>query len=231
MGSTRLPGKVMEPLAGRPMIGHVVERARHIPSVDQVVVATSTLKHEQPLINYLVQQSVPVFCGPEEDVLARYYEAALEHAADVIVRITADCPLLSPQVSERVVAAYQKQQCDYVSNTIERTYPRGLDTEVLSFEALEHSHHAATHPAEREHVTRHILQRLTSFRHHAVTDDIDRSNLRWTVDETDDLTFARKVFAALYSQKPTFEYQDVLALLDEHPEWAQINQHVEQKKL
>jgi spore coat polysaccharide biosynthesis protein SpsF len=230
MGSTRLPGKVMREIVGRPMIAHVVERARRIQSVDTVVVATSTHAKEAPLVNYLREQAIPVVRGPEHDVLARYVQAARDFVAERVVRITSDCPLLMPEVSERVVQAFDPQQCDYISNTLERTYPRGLDTEVVSRELLEKANQQATDSADREHVTRYVLRNPGQFRLRSVTDDENRSSLRWTVDEEEDLKLVRKIYNALYNEDPHFAYRKVLDCLDKNPRWLELNRHIRQKK-
>lgn len=230
MGSTRLPGKVIREIAGRPMVDWVVGRAGGIPEVDETVVATSVLKREEPLVEHLRDQEVPVVRGPEEDVLARFVQAADRQEADAVVRLTGDCPLLMPEVSGTVVRAFKDQECDYASNTIERTYPRGLDTEVLSVEALREADRRATSSADREHVTRYVRKRPEKFRLCPVTDEADRSDLRWTVDEEADLEIVRRIYEALDERGMEAEYEDVLGLLEEHPEWARINQQVEQKE-
>ena len=227
MGSTRLPGKVMREIAGHPMIDWVVGRARRIPSVDEVVVATSVLEREAPLVEHLNEEGSLVVRGPEEDVLARYVKAMETHEADAVVRLTGDCPLLMPEVSERVIQAFREGDCDYASNTIERTYPRGLDTEVLSPEALRRADAEATEAADREHVTRYIRRRPDRFSLCSVTADQDRGDLRWTVDEEEDLKLVRKICDEL--ERMDFGYHDVLRLLEARPEWTNINRGVEQK--
>jgi len=230
MGSTRLPGKVMREIKGRPMIDRVVERAGQISEVDKTVVATSVLKREAPLVEHLETQDVPLVRGPEKDVLARFMRAADAENADAVVRLTADCPLLMPEVSGKVVRAFKRRECEYASNTIERTYPRGLDTEAISTEALQESDRKATGKADREHVTRYVRRRPKQFRLCPVTSGTDRSELRWTVDEEEDLELVRRIFEALGEQAMEADYEDVLAVLEERPEWTDINRQVEQKK-
>jgi spore coat polysaccharide biosynthesis protein SpsF len=227
MGSTRLPGKMMRKVAGRPMIDWVVGRVRRIPNVDNVVVATSILEREAPLVEHLNEEEVPLVRGPEKDVLARYMQAMETYKADAVVRLTGDCPLLMPEVSGRVIQAFLEEKCDYASNTIERTYPRGLDTEVLSPGALRNADAEATEVADREHVTRYIRRRPDCFSLCSVTADQDRSDLRWTVDEEADLKLVRKIYGELEGMD--FGYHDVLQLLEAHPEWTDINRGVEQK--
>jgi len=209
------------------MIDRVVGRARRIPNVDKVVVATSVLEREAPLVEHLDEEGIPVVRGPEEDVLARYVKAMETHEADAVLRLTGDCPLLMPEVSERVIQAFLEEECDYASNTLERTYPRGLDTEVLSPDALRHADAGATEAADREHVTRYIRRRSDRFSLCSVTAAQDRSDLRWTVDEEADLKLVRKIYGELEGMD--FGYHDVLRLLEAHPEWTGINRGVEQK--
>ncbi len=230
MGSTRLPGKVMRKIKGRPMIDWVVGRADRICEVDETVVATSILEREKPLVEHLSAQDVPVVRGSEGDVLARFVQAAEAADADAVVRLTADCPLLMPEVSGKAVRAFKHRECDYASNTIERTYPRGLDTEVLSAQALQETDREATTSADREHVTRYVRKRPEQFRLCPVTNDTDRSDLRWTVDEEDDLELIRRIYEALGEQAMDADYEDVLAVLEVRPEWTDINRQVEQKK-
>jgi len=229
MGSTRLPGKVLREILGRPMVDYVVDRARQMSETQKTVVATSTLDQEEPLVEHLRERNIPVVRGPEEDVLARYVQAAEARDAETVVRITADCPLLMPAVSDRVVQAFQESDCDYASNTLERMYPLGLDTEVLSIETLHRADREASDPADREHVTRYVQRHPSNFELRSVTDDTDWSDLRWTVDEAPDLQFVRRVYGALGDEAIEATYDDVLEILEAHPEWTDINRKVEQK--
>jgi spore coat polysaccharide biosynthesis protein SpsF len=226
MGSTRLPGKVLRPLAGRPMVQHVIDRARRAPGIAEVVIATSTLPEEEPLVAALAPLGVQVVRGSPDDVLARYAAAAEASRAEVIVRITSDCPLLSPEVTGRVVTAFQAGGCDYASNCQRRTFPRGLDTEAFSRAALDAAFAEATAQPEREHVTPFIWRRPERFRLRDVTDPVDRSHLRWTVDTPDDLTLAEAFYGELAVD---FEYSDALAAIARHPDWATRNTHIAQK--
>ncbi|WP_169577920.1 cytidylyltransferase domain-containing protein [Salisaeta longa] len=229
MGSTRLPGKVLRDIAGRPMIDWVVRRARRISSVDQVVVATSVLDKEKPLIEHLESQQIPFIRGSESDVLERYVDAAEAYDADAVVRITSDCPLLMPDVSENVIQTFVETSCDYAANTIERTYPRGLDTEVISCSALRRVHSMASDPADREHVTRYIRKHSEDFALCSVTANNNRAGLRWTVDEEEDLILVRRIYEMLGAKTETASYEDVVRLVETHDGLASINQHVEQK--
>lgn len=226
VGSTRLPGKVLMPLAGQPMVAHVVARAREIVGVDAVVAAIPDLAEDDPLAAAAAAAGAEVVRGPADDVLARYHGAAALAGADVVVRITADCPLLSPLVSGNVLAAFV--DCDYASNTLRRTYPRGLDTEVLTTAALDTADREAADPIDREHVTPFIYRRPDRFRLRDVVADIDRSDLRWTVDTADDMAFATAVYDALGA---AFEMDDVLELLQRRPALAELNRSSVQKPI
>ena len=232
MGSSRLPAKVMKSVAGRPMIDHVIQRARNISGVHQVVVATSKNAAEGPLVEHVSSMpEVALFRGPEDDVLTRYYEAAAAFEADIVMRITGDCPLLSPRTSTHVLEAYLKNRtlCDYVSNTLRRTFPRGLDTSVMGFDTLERAHKQATTRAQREHVTVVIWSNPKQFNLLNIYDRRDRHHHRWTVDTAEDLELVRKIYDALSHGSNIFEYDEVLKLLERHPQWQKINSHIPQK--
>lgn len=217
MGSSRFPGKTLADLAGRPMLARVVERVRRAAAVDKVVVATSTAAGDDPIGEFCAQEQVPCFRGSEDDVLDRFYGAAKEHGADVVVRITADCPLIDPGVIDRVVERFQRGDCDYASNALRYTYPDGLDTEVFSMAALEQAWREAKKPSEREHVTPYL--RSGKFRAANVENESPSEPQRWTVDHPADLEFVRAVYAA-FAGKKDFRYREVLELLKERPELA-----------
>jgi spore coat polysaccharide biosynthesis protein SpsF len=228
MGSTRLPGKVLMPLAGTPMIHRVVERTRRVTCIDEVVVATSVLPEEAPLVAACSAIGVRVIRGSPGDVLSRYALAASEASADIVVRITSDCPLISPMVTARVVESYLAGGCDYASNCHRRTFPRGLDTEVFGRGVLDRCQAEAADPSEREHVTPFIYRRPDRFRLRHVVDPIDRSGLRWTVDTTEDFQLAERIYHALGAGG--HDYADALEQIRLHPDWSSINAHIEQKK-
>lgn len=216
MTSSRLPGKVLEPILGVPMIGRQIERLRRASSLDGLVVATSTDPSDDPLVEYLSTLSVPVVRGSLDDVLGRFIAVLDEFSPDVVVRLTADCPLASPVVVDQVVAAFGPE-VDFVSNTLEPTWPDGVDVEVVRASALRwvasHSHDAHEH----EHVTLGVYRRPDQFRCVNVAGDVDLSSLRWTVDNADDLEFVRAVYSELYGVQSQFDVDDVLELLQRRP--------------
>lgn len=226
LGSTRLPGKALAEIAGRPMLAHVVERASAIPGVEGVVLATSVNPSDGRLVEFARAAGLPWVRGSEEDVLDRFRVALSEHPADVIVRVTPDCPLLDPEVSGLVVSEYMRREgaVDYVSNVHPPTYPDGLDTEVFSREALERAWREAQLPSDREHVTTYIWRHPGRFRLANVFHTVDLSDLRWTVDTAADLEFVRTVYDSLSpTGRRRFGMAEVLALLRARPELRSLN--------
>jgi len=224
MGSSRLPGKVLMTLFDQPVIQWVYERASRIPGVNNVVVATSTAIVDDPLAHWCQRHGVQVFRGSEHDVLDRYLQCASKHGADAVVRITADCPLLDPQVSGRVVAAFREAQpCDYASNTQPATFPDGLDTEIISRNALETSGREVKEAFEREHVTTFVRRHADRFRLESVVCEPDLSDHRWTLDELSDFAFLSAVAERLGGQNRFGSMRDVLDVLEAEPELRAIN--------
>jgi len=228
-GSTRLPGKVLEDLAGEPMLARVVDRTRRAKTLDATVVATTIQPVDDAIVRLCKERGWPFFRGSEEDVLDRYYHAASAFRANVVVRITSDCPLIEPEIVDRVVNEFLSHypEVEYVSNSLQRTFPLGLDVEVMSFGALKKAWQEDNNPAWREHVTPYIWHHPQKFKIRNVANDMDYSHMRWTVDTIEDLTFVRKIYN--YFQNDTFSWREVLHLLEMHPEWLEINRHVQQK--
>lgn len=229
MGSTRLPGKVLKLLNGEPMLSRVVKRVRRAAGVDEVLIATTTEPRDDALTDLCAREGWPCFRGSEHDVLDRYYLAAKEARATVVVRITADCPLIDPGIASSVIEGLELQGSDYCSNVFPRTYPRGLDVEAFTFAALETAWREDGNLAWREHVTQFIVRQPERFAMSNLTGDDDYSALRWTVDTPEDFAFAEKVCA--HFPNDDFSWEDVLAVLAQHPDWAALNQHVEQKTI
>lgn len=230
MGSTRLPGKVLHNIAGATMLARVVARVRRATALDQIVIATSTLPADDAIASACATLDVPCFRGSEEDVLARYYGAATNYAADVVVRITADCPLIEPTIIDLVVHSFLREFPDYASSALERSFPRGLDVEVLSMAALTLAHHEAQDAYQRVHVTPYIYHHPERFRLLTVRSEIDYSFHRWTVDTPEDLRLVQAIYGELGADG-AFDWHAVLQLLAQHPELVEINAHVEQKEL
>jgi glutamate-1-semialdehyde 2,1-aminomutase/spore coat polysaccharide biosynthesis protein SpsF len=223
MGSTRLPGKVLADIGGKPMLEHVVSRLSRSRLIHEVIVATSDAKADDRIAEAGTQQNFKVFRGHEKDVLDRYYQAAKSAKADIVVRVTGDCPLIDPEIVDRVIAEYLSEECDYASNTLVCTYPDGLDAEVFSFAALEIAWRDGRRGADREHVTP-FIRTSRRFRLRNVESDLGRStrHLRWTVDEPRDLEFIRAIYERIGAGK-VFGWHEVLALLDAEPMLGDFN--------
>ncbi len=231
VGSTRLPGKVLRDIAGRPMLEHVVRRARAASRAPLVIVATTDRPADDVLEPFCARLGTPVIRGPEEDVLERYRLAAEQYGLDVVARVTSDCPLLDPALIDLVVEVLLADpSLDYVSNTVERTYPRGLDVEAVRTRALLAAAREAAVPYEREHVTPFIWKRPERFPQRQVKAPRDLSGLRLTVDVEEDLALVREVYARLGGiADGLFGLDAVAALFDREPALAAINAQVRQK--
>ncbi len=228
LGSTRLPRKVLLPLAGEPMLAQVIARVRRASCVDEVLVATTTNPEDAEIVELCRQIGCASFRGDAQDVLDRYYQAAAGSGAKVIVRITSDCPLIDPSVIDEVVTELLKSGADYASNIAPtRTFPRGLDTEAFTFTTLDRCWHEASEPGSREHVTAFIYRHPERFRLASVTHEHDESAHRWTVDTTEDYALAERLYAHFGHNR--FGWQEALAAVEAHPEWTGVNAHVVQK--
>ncbi|MGF1679611.1 MAG: aminotransferase class III-fold pyridoxal phosphate-dependent enzyme [Candidatus Methylacidiphilales bacterium] len=224
MGSTRFPGKVMKPLAGRPMIQTMLERLSRAQRISKIVVATSIKPENDPLADIVTSLGFGVFHGDENDVLDRFYHAAVEHHADAVIRLTADCPLIDPEVVDAVVEAFQQGGVDYASNVEPPTFPDGLDTEVFSFAVLERAWKEATQPLEREHVTPY-LRKNDFFPKINIAAETDWSAERWTVDEPADLVVMENILAH-FSPRTDMGWREIMDLKSRHPECFTPNSHI-----
>src|SRR3989344_287708 len=224
MGSTRLPGKVSKLILGKPMLVHQIERVKQSRFVDRVVVAT-TIKDEDDIIARMAQEAgVECFRGSESDVLDRYYQAAREAQADIVVRVTGDCPLSDPKVIDETIEYFLKNATDVDYASKPSNYPEGLDMEIFSFSTLERAWKEAVKPSEREHVTPYVYNHPEMFRVRAWQSGVeDFSAMHWSVDTPEDFIFVTKIFENLYPQNSVFSKDEVLNLLSEKPELHSIN--------
>lgn len=232
MGSTRLPGKVLLDIAGEPMLARAVKRLQRAQTLNKIVIATTTEPADDQLATYCARQQWHFFRGSQDDVLDRYFKTATQYQAKVIVRITSDCPLIEPEIIDQIVSQFLTPDTtfDYMANFMpHRTFPRGLDTEVFSMEALKRAWQEDKNPATREHVTPYLYQHPEMFSIGGFTSTADYSSHRWTVDTPEDLELVRRVYT--YFGHNRFDWQEVLSLLKNNPEWLLINQHIEQKKI
>jgi len=255
MGSSRLPGKVLLEIAGKPMIQHVIERTRRARSLEAVTIATTTDPSDDPVAAFAVELGIPHTRGSLHDVLDRYYQAAKAHEADVIVRITADCPVIDPAIIDQTVQLMTDDwslktdfSCNRLPPPFTRTFPIGLDVEVCTFAALERTWKESTETFHREHVMPYLYEGTRfernvnvaccvlrgvsqrNFRIAQLQHIPDYGSLRWTVDTPEDLIFIREVFARLKG-KPEFTWEDVLKVVENEPELASINSGVRHKTM
>ncbi|MBZ5722043.1 MAG: glycosyltransferase family protein [Acidobacteriia bacterium] len=228
MGSTRLPGKVLKDLGGDTVLARVVSRVRRCRLVNEVVVATSRDPANDVILKECQRLETRVFRGSERDVLERYYQAACEVQADVVVRITSDCPLIDPQLTDDTIRVFIDQHCEYASNVFPRTYPRGLDVEVFSSGALMRAWREARSPHEREHVTPYFYEHPEWFPQASLRGSADYSKHRWTLDTAEDLQLIRAIYSRM-GNRDDFCWREVLDLMEREPELAELNAHVMQK--
>ena len=224
MGSTRLPNKVMKPIGGIPIIELLLTRLARAKEVDQIIVATSVDESNLPLVEHIHKLGYTCEQGSENDVLDRYVQAAKKHQADVVVRITGDCPLVDPELVDEVIRSFKAANVDYFSNTNPPTYPDGLDIEVFTFKALEQANKETDKPFDREHVTPY-LRKPGKFKTAAMQHSQDLSALRWTVDEPADFEVIEKVFQ-YFHPRTDFTWSEILTLQSEQSELFNINQHL-----
>ncbi|MFX1383435.1 MAG: cytidylyltransferase domain-containing protein [Promethearchaeota archaeon] len=234
VGSTRLPGKVLAEIEGHPLLWHLVKRLQNSKFSPEIIIATTNSEEDLEILTLSERLNVESYAGSIDDVLDRVYQAALKFRIDIIIRITADCPLIDPEVFDKVLEFYLENDYDYVSNTHPPTYPDGLDVEICSFKVLERTWKEAKLASEREHVTYHIWNNNQKFKlgniYYKEGFSEDLSALRWTVDEKEDLDFVREVFKNLYSKKKIFLLNDILELLKEKPDLMNINNQYERNE-
>lgn len=228
MGSTRLPGKVLKDLEGKTVLARVIERLRRARLIHEVLIATTDRPADDTIVAESRRLSAPISRGDQDDVLDRYYRAAQLAKAEVVVRVTSDCPLIDPEITDKTIAAFLEAKPDYASNIQVRTYPRGLDTEVMSFAALSRAWQGAQKKYEREHVTPFIFEHPAEFKLLSVACEKDYSAHRWTVDTEEDLQLVQAVYARL-KDKPEFLWRDVLNVLEREPELLELNRSIMQK--
>jgi len=230
MGSARLPGKVLKDLGGDTVLARVVNRTRRATLLNEVVVATTVLPADDVIVRECERLKVACFRGDELDVLDRYYRAAQEFAADVIVRITADCPLIDPELIDTTIRAGLDQKADYATNSLVLTYPRGLDVEMFTADALERAWSAASEEHQRVHVTPYLYENPELFKVVSITDEADHSHCRWTLDMPEDLEMIRAVYQH-FGNRDNFRWNEILDLMENQAELALLNSHVRQKAL
>lgn len=231
MTSTRLPGKVLKEVCGKPVLELLVERIKKSKKIRKIIIATSINITDNPIIELADKLNIYTFRGSEQDVLRRVLDAADFYNTDVIVEITGDCPLIDHRIIDKLVGIYIENDYDYVSNILKRTYPRGLDTQVFSKTVLKQVDSLTDHPIDREHVSIYIYNHPEIFKLHGIEAEkpYKHPEYRWTLDTTEDFEFIRTVYEELYYQNPEFTTLDVIKLLNKKPELLTINSHIPQK--
>jgi spore coat polysaccharide biosynthesis protein SpsF len=222
MGSSRLPGKTLMEIAGKPMLGHMLERLGGCRSLGSVVVATSTDAGDNAIADFCREKKVECFRGSENDVLERYYKCAKKHGFDVVARLTGDCPLIDPETVDRAVEKFLKGSFDYLSNAVPRSFPRGLDVEVFSFRALEKAHREAKDAFDREHVTHYFYANPKKFSIGSISaaPPLFRPELRLCVDTKEDVPLIEAIFSRFGSNA---NVEKVIEFIDNSPEMAALS--------
>lgn len=230
VSSSRLPGKVLLPILGEPMLLRQIERLNRCAGLDKLIVATSTDPTDDSLELECEKRGVECFRGSLNDVLDRFIQAAKPHDAEAVVRLTGDCPLADPELIDKVIEYFWEGDFDCVSNCDPPTFPDGLDVEVIKFSCLANAHREAVLPSHREHVTPFLHSHPERFRLGNYACDTNRSHLRWTVDEPEDFEFVRSIYEMLYPAKPDFKTDDILKALEKHRNLQSINSKFERNE-
>ncbi|WP_462163519.1 aminotransferase class III-fold pyridoxal phosphate-dependent enzyme [Pseudoalteromonas xiamenensis] len=230
MSSSRLPGKVLKPINNQPMLGLLLERLSRAQHIDMIVVATSHDSSDDAIVDFCEANQIACIRGSLNDVLARFKTAMEAFPSEHVVRITADCPLLDPELIDQVISAHLANQADYTSNCLSPTYPDGLDVEVIRSHVLEQTHLCAKTNLEREHVTPYVYNNPDLFKIHVVKHEQDLSALRWTVDNPEDFALIEQIYLNLYDGNPLFTFMDVLKLVNDNPELKYLNKHIKRNE-
>jgi len=225
VSSTRLPAKVLKNILGEPMIMRQIEREQRITAIDKLVVATSTDASDDALVKLLEENNITVYRGSLDNVLDRYYQVAKQYNPDHVVRVTGDCPLVDPELIDKVILEHIENKADYTTNCLPPTWPDGLDVEIIKTSALIVAWEESKLPSELEHVTPYIRKNSQRFKIHNVASDIDLSKLRWTVDEEEDFEYVTKIYEHLYPINRAFKTDDILNYIDKNPNISDINSH------
>ena len=225
MGSTRLPGKALKEILGKPMLWHLINRVKEAKLVGKVVIATTRNKEDKVIINFAKENGIDYYAGSENDIVDRSYMSAKKIGAEAIVRITGDCPLIEPQIIDKAVEYYlkNKDRIDYVSNVHPPTYPDGLDVEIYPFKTLERMWREIKDPFSREWIYTYIVENPDKFRIANIENETDLSGMRWTVDYKEDLDFVREIYKMLYEHDRVFHMEAILELLRQNPILLEIN--------
>jgi len=233
MNSTRLPGKVLKLILGKPILWYILNSLKRSKTINKIVIATTTSKIDDKVANFANKMKIEVFRGSEKDVLKRYYDAARKYQADFIVRICADCPLIDPKVIDRVIHSALQSNKDYSTNNMPKTYPLGYDVEVFTMNALSKAHKSTKNKNDREHVTLYLERKPNLFSHNIILAPTKYRKPTWrlTVDTPEDLKLIKKIITNLYIKNKHIPINNVLSFLKKNPELLKINSHLEQKSV
>jgi len=231
MTSNRLPGKVMLPVLDRPILHYLVERLKSVPSIDDIVIATTVNKTDDTLIDFATSEGISYFRGSENDVLLRVVEASDSVDADIVVEITGDCPIIDPQLVEQAIVMYKANNVDYVNNAAIRSYPDGMDAQVFPLDILKKSLSMTDNLLDHEHVGLYILNNPQLFTriNLVAPPELDWPELGLTLDEKDDYNLLKLIIEHFYQKNPLFGCLDVVRFLKNRPDLVVINDHVHRK--
>jgi len=221
LSSTRLPGKVLKSVLGKPLLWYLIDRVKQAKEIKNVVIATTTNEVDAPIVEFARLNGIDLFRGSETDVLGRYYEAALQHKADIIVRVTSDCPLIDPEIIDSTIRLYKSSGAQYAANTVPpetSKYPDGTDVEVFGIEALKRAHEECKDPFDREHVTFYFWKRNNGFRLTQLKYDKDYSKYRFTIDYPEDFEVIKFVFEELKRRGSFGHMEEIIEILDANPD-------------
>lgn len=230
VSSSRLPKKVLKTILGKPMIIHQIERIQNSRTIDKLIVATSVDPSDDVLVEVCSQYKIETFRGSLEDVLERFYQAALQYKPNHIVRLTGDCPVIDSNIIDRVIHLHLKSENDYTSNALIPTFPDGLDVEICTFDALRAAYEKADMLSEREHVTLYIYKHPERFKLGSLQNEKNLSRFRWTVDQKEDFDLITRIYHQLYSQNKFFGMHDILKLFQEDEGLLMINEKYERNE-
>ena len=230
MTSSRLPGKILMEVLGKPLLQLMIERVQQAKCINSVVLATTTNKEDDPTEELGKSMGVEVFRGSEEDVLDRFYRAADKFGGEHIMRLTGDCPLIDPDFLDELTDFYFDGGYDYAANCVEPTLPDGLDAEIISMKALREVHEKAVRPPHKEHVTLYVRDNADQFKIGSWKHTEDYSSMRWTVDNREDFELVKAILEGISQEKNDFRMTDVIKFLKKHPETTEINAHIKRNE-
>lgn len=231
MSSSRLPGKVLKTILGKPMLGYIVERLVWVKQIDEIVVATSREASDQPICTFCRENKIACYRGDLNDVLGRFYQTAQEYKADTVIRVTGDCPCVDPELVTQLINLFQREKYDHIGIATgagaifdEARFPNGLDAECFRYESLEKAWQEAAEPADREHVTPYIWRNKDVFKCGSLKPEKDYSHIRLSVDHQEDFELVSKIYEALYKPEKPFVMQDIINYLGANSELLNLNQ-------